>query len=139
MVRIPNISDTVPVAQSSTESEYNSACNAGMALAHFKMLIHELLDKDPDIVPEEAPLVVLDSRSSMCIAITGKYIKHTRHITRKINLVRNDEKCKMHKIDWCEGGLNLADMHTKNDDEPDLTPRIKCIMVRLNNLDRTHV
>ena len=29
-----------PVAQSSAESEYNAECNAGMALAHFRMLIH---------------------------------------------------------------------------------------------------
>ena len=47
------------VAQSSAESDYNAACTAGMALAHFRMLIHELLNKDPDIVPEEAPLIVL--------------------------------------------------------------------------------
>ena len=49
-----------PVAQSSAESECNAACTAGMDLAHFRMLIHELQDKDPDIVPEEAPLIVLD-------------------------------------------------------------------------------
>ena len=30
----------VPVAQSSAESEYNAACTAGMALAHFRMFIH---------------------------------------------------------------------------------------------------
>ena len=35
-----------PVAQSSAESEYNGACNSGMALAHFRMLIHDLLNKD---------------------------------------------------------------------------------------------
>ena len=29
-----------PVAQSSAESEYNAACTAGMALAHFRMLVH---------------------------------------------------------------------------------------------------
>ena len=29
-----------PVAQYSAESEYNAACTAGMALAHFRMLIH---------------------------------------------------------------------------------------------------
>ena len=34
---------TVPVAQSSAESDYNAECTAGMALAHFRMLIHELL------------------------------------------------------------------------------------------------
>ena len=31
-----------PVAQSSAESEYNTACTAVMALAYFRMLIHEL-------------------------------------------------------------------------------------------------
>ena len=29
-----------PVAQSSAESEYNAACTSGMALAHFRMLVH---------------------------------------------------------------------------------------------------
>ena len=41
-----------PVAQSSAESEYNASCTAGMALAHFRMLVHELLNKDPDMVPK---------------------------------------------------------------------------------------
>ena len=35
---------TVPVAKSSAESEYNAACTAGMALAHFRMLNPELLN-----------------------------------------------------------------------------------------------
>ena len=42
---------TGPVAQDSAESGYNAACTAGMALAHFRMLINEFLNKDPDIVP----------------------------------------------------------------------------------------
>ena len=42
-----------PVAQSSAEIEYNAACTAGMALAHLRMLVHELLNEDPDIVPKE--------------------------------------------------------------------------------------
>ena len=29
-----------PVDQSSAESEYNTACTSGMALAHFSILIH---------------------------------------------------------------------------------------------------
>ena len=29
-----------PVAQSSVESDYNAACTVGMALSHFRMLIH---------------------------------------------------------------------------------------------------
>ena len=97
------------------------------------MLIHELLNKDPDIVPEEATLIVLDGKSTMCIANNGKDTKHTRHIARRINFVRNEEKCKMHKINWCEGGLQLAYIGTNNVNEPDLTPRMKYIMVRLEN------
>ena len=42
----------ISAAQSIAESEYNVACTAGMSLAHFRMLIHELLNKDPDIVPD---------------------------------------------------------------------------------------
>ena len=121
------------VAKSSAESEYNAACTAGMALAHFRMLVYELLNEDPDMVPKEAPLIVLDCKSAMCMAENGKYTKHTIHIARRIYFVRNGEKCKMHKIEWCEGYLQLADIGTKNVSEPDLTPRMKYIMVRLEN------
>ena len=67
---------TGPVSQYSAESEYNAACNAGMALAHFRILFHELLNKDPDIVPEESPLIVLDRKSAMCMDKNGKVTKH---------------------------------------------------------------
>ena len=101
------------------------------------MLIHEFLKKDPDIVPEEAPLIVLDSKSAMCIANNGKYTKHTSHIARRIHFVRNGEKCKMQKIDWCEGGMQLADIVTKNVGGDYLTPRRKYVMVIIENWDRT--
>ena len=60
-----------------------------MALEHFRILIHELLNKDPDIVPEEAPIIVLGSKSTMCMANNGKDTKHIRHIERRINVVEN--------------------------------------------------
>ena len=110
-----------------------------MDLAHFRMLIHELLNKDPDIVPEEAPLIVLDSKYAMYMDKNVKDTKLTRHIARRMYFVRNGEKCKMQKIDWCEGGLHVTDIGTKNVSEPDLTPRMKYIMVRLENCDRTLV
>ena len=65
----------------------------------------------------------------MCMAKNGKDTKHTRHIARIMHFVRNGEKCKMDKINWCEGGLKLSDIGTKNVSEPDLTPRMKYIMV----------
>ena len=66
-----------------------------MALSHFRMLIHKLLNEDPDMVPKEPPLIVLDSKSTICMAKNGKDTKHTRHIARRMHLVRNVEKCKM--------------------------------------------
>ena len=39
----------------------------------------------------------------------------------------------MHKIDWCEVGLKLTDIATKNVGENDLNPIMKYIMVRLDN------
>ena len=45
----------------------------------------------------------------------------------------NGKKCKMHKIDWCEGSLQLSDIGTKNVSEPDLAPLMKYIMIRLEN------
>ena len=39
----------------------------------------------------------------------------------------------MHRIDWCEGGLKLAYIATKNVGENDLNPSIKYIMVMIDN------
>ena len=85
------------------------------------------------MVPKESPLIVLDSKSAMCMAKNGKDTRHTRHIARIMHFVRNGEKCKMHKIDWREGGMQLADIGTKNVGEPNQTLRMKYIMVRLEN------
>ena len=78
----------------------------------------------------------MDSKSATCMANNGKDTKHTTYIARRMNLVRNGEKFKMHKIDWCEGGLQLSDIATKNVGEHDSTPRIKYIMVIIDNWDR---
>ena len=67
----------------------------------------------------------------MYMAKNSNYTKHTRHIASRMHFVRNGEKCKMHNIDWCEVRMQLADIGTNNVGEPDLTPRIKYIMVRL--------
>ena len=45
----------------------------------------------------------------------------------------NGEEFKIQKMDWCEGGLQLADIGNKNVSEPDLTTRMTYIMVRLEN------
>ena len=105
-----------------------------MSLSYFRMLLHEFLNKDPEIVPEEAHTIILDGKSAVCMANNGKDTNHKRHISRSVNFVRIGEKCKMHKIEWCEIGLQLVDISTKNVDENDLNSKTKYIMVRLENL-----
>ena len=75
----------------------------------------------------------MDSKSTMCMSKNGKDTKHTRHISRRMHLVRNIKECNINKIDWCEGGLQLADIGTKNVGEPDLTVIMKYILVILDN------
>ena len=74
----------------------------------------------------------MDGKSDVCLDKNGKDTKHTRQIDTGVHFVRNGEKCKMHKIDKCEGGLQLAEITTKNIGENDLNTRMKYIMVRLD-------
>ena len=46
-----------------------------MDLAHFMMLIHELLNKDLYIVPEESPPIIFDIKSAVCMAKNGRDTK----------------------------------------------------------------
>ena len=67
------------------------------------------------------------------MAKNGKDTNHTRNIDRIVYFVRIGKKFKMHRIDWCEGDLQLVDIATKNVGKNGLNPRIKYIMVRLDN------
>ena len=86
-----------------------------MALAHFRMLIHELLNKDQDIVPKESPLIILYTNSAFSMAKIVKDTIHKKHISRRVNFAINGENCKMHKIDWYEVFLELADIPTEEE------------------------
>ena len=94
------------VAQSSAESEYNASCTAGIALEYFRILIHEFFNNDTDIVPYEAPIIILDRKSAVCMANNRKDTKHTSHISRRMLFLRNGENLKIHKIDVGENNLN---------------------------------
>ena len=63
----------------------------------------------------------------------GKDTKHTRHIARSFHFVSNGEKCKIHNIDWCEEGLQLAYIAISNVGEHGLTLIMKYILVRFDN------
>ena len=95
--------------------------------------MNELLNKVPDIVPEEALLIILDRNSAVCMAKNGKDTNNTRNISRRVHFVMNGLKCKIQNIDWCEGGLKLAYISTKNVGENNLNTRMKYIIVKLDN------
>ena len=63
-----------------------------MDLSHFSVLIHELLNKDTEIIPEEAPMIFLYIKSALCMANNVNDTKHTRHVARIMHFVRNGEK-----------------------------------------------
>ena len=81
----------------------------------------------------QAPLIILNSKSDVCMANNSKYTKHTRPIFRRINFVRNGEGFNMYKTVWCEGGTQLSDIGTKNVREDELNPRLRYTMVILDN------
>ena len=56
------------------------------------MVIHELLNKDTYISPEESPIIILDSSYDVCMDKNGKDTKHTRHISSRVYFVINGEK-----------------------------------------------
>ena len=85
------------------------------------------------MVTSESPIIILDSKSAVCMANNFKDTNHTRNIYRRVNFVSNDKKCKVKNIDCREGGLHLADIETKIVSKNDLNTRIKYIIVRLEN------
>ena len=89
------------VSQSSSERDYTVAWTAGKDLAHFRMLIHEFLNKDPYIFPEEASLIILDIKSAFFMAKNIDDTKHTSYIYRRVHFVRNGEIYNIQEIDWC--------------------------------------
>ena len=97
------------------------------------------MKKYPDVVPGEYPLIILYIKFAVFMDNNGNNTNHTIHINRRLHLVINGEKCKMHKIDSCEEGLQLSDIETKNVGENGLNPRMKYIAIRLENGERTLV
>ena len=69
----------------------------------------------------------------MCMANNFNYANNIRNIYRRINSLINGEKYIMHKIEWCGGGLKLAEIVTKNVGDSYLNPRMKYIMLSLDN------
>ena len=81
-----------------------------MALANFRMIINKLLNNDPYIVPEKAPIIILGRNSAVRMTTNCKYTKHTRHIAIRVSFVRNGEKLK--KCTRLTGVREVYNCHT---------------------------
>ena len=64
-----------------------------MALEYSMILNNELLNKDTYVVPEQALLIIWDSRSDIYMDKYGKNTKHTRKFSRIMHLVKNGKRC----------------------------------------------
>ena len=101
------------------------------------MINIELLNKDPDVVPEQVPPSIVDIKLAIYMDNNFKDTKHTRHIARRTHFVRNGEECYFQKTVWCEGGLQLADIVTSNNSEDGLNHILGYAMILQDNLQNT--
>ena len=85
-----------------------------MVPAHSNMQNNEFLNEDSGVVPEQAPLIILNRKSDIFMADTSKATKRTRHIYIRIRFVGNGEEFNFPKTVWYEGGLKLEDIVTNN-------------------------
>ena len=67
----------------------------------------------------------------------GKDTKYARHISIRIHFVRNSEDFNLQNAVWCDVGLDLADIGTKNVRGYEFNPRLGYAMVILENLQNT--
>ena len=123
-----------PLAQSSAKCDYQCSMSCrNWFITFLGCYFVNFWTKNLDIVPEAAHLIILDIKSAVSMDNNGKDTKHNTHISIRVILVKNVENCKIHKTEWCKGGLQLADIAYKNVGETDLNSRMKYIMVRLEN------
>ena len=63
------------------------------------MLIDNILNKDPAIVPESAHLIILNRKCTFFIVKNGEDTKHTRNISRRLHFMRNSKNAKCTGLD----------------------------------------
>ena len=108
-----------------------------MVLENTRMINNEFMNKIPYVVPEQALIIILDVKLAIGMDNNGIDIKQTRHIYRRLHLVRHGEEWNFHKAVWCEGGPKLEDIGTKSVRQDELNRRLRYDMVRLENWKNT--
>ena len=77
-----------PIALSSVEAEYNESCIAFMAASHLVMLLNELKFVDQYDHNRRPTPISLDSTSAIPMGNSFRDTRHTRHIMRRHQCVR---------------------------------------------------
>ena len=72
------------------------------------------------MIPEQAPLVILDGKSDLCMVNNFSDTKHNTNISSRIQLVTNVEELNLNKTVWCVEVMQLSDIGPKDFREDDL-------------------
>ena len=128
----------IPVAMSSAEAEYMSACSGGMAAAHAQMLLYDYkhLGTDHYSKAEQmlsiAPCVLMvDNQAAVQMSMNDKLNKLTRHISRRFHYVREGVKRGLHRLFWIPKEDQLSDILTKTQPATVINPLLNRAMFRL--------
>ena len=109
----------IPIAMSTDEDEYMSACSACMALAHLSMLTYDLenlgnkhyqIDHKLTNIPN---ILMIDNEAAVRMSKNYKPTKKNRHIARRYHYVRQGQDEGKHLIIWVPAENQLADDLTK--------------------------
>ena len=133
-----NSSMPSPVAMSSAESEYLSACNGAMAVAHIRMLVYDMLylgTKDWKMAMQSLPsnpaILMVDNEAAVQMAKNGRMTRKTRHIERRFHFVRQGQQDGVHQLHWISGKQQLADIMTKTQAASKIDPFLPQIFYKL--------
>ena len=56
------------------------------------------MENDPYIVPEAAPIIILDSKYAVFMANNGRDTKYTGNISRRVHYFRNGENANCKRL-----------------------------------------
>ena len=129
----------VPVAMSSAESEYMSACSACMAASHVRMLLlydykylgtarYNQVNQILDIAPS---VLMVDNQAAVQMGMNDRQTKLTRHISRRFHYVREGIKQGLHKLYWISKDHQLSDILTKTQSSTIINPLLNRAMFHL--------
>jgi hypothetical protein len=128
----------VPVAMSSAESEYMSACSACMAASHVRMLLYdykhlgtERYSKVNQMIDMAPSILMVDNQAAVQMGMNDRLTKLTRHISRRYHYVREGIKQGLHRLYWISKEHQLSDILTKTQSATLINPHLSRAMFRL--------